>query len=326
MILLLSGYLGQSNLGDELILSTFRPSCGIPSEVLKGRRRSPCSVFLEFLRRADACLVFPGGEVFQDRTSLASLLFYAGQVLAARLAGRRVFLLFQGWPQDLSVLGRLVARWVFGQAEFVSFRDRRVPPEGLPLRREAMVSADPVFLLRPVVRRRREGLICALGRPKDRHEFAAWPRLVRLVRRILGAERVVLAAFHPDDARWAREAAEDLGVPWEDLSADPVSAVERFASFRFALCGRYHAAVLAVVQGMGWLGLDRDGRLTGFARYLGGGPVLAWEELLRHPARIGRSVRGVLRRRPRALADLRTLRRDIRAVLRRFRTLLEEER
>ena len=90
--LLLAGYFGSGNLGDDAILLGFMQGIekdghdvhvmsGSPDETYRsyGLRAIDRKNFDEIKKAIDACdaLVFPGGSIFQDVTSVASVSYYA---------------------------------------------------------------------------------------------------------------------------------------------------------------------------------------------------------------------------------------------------------
>ena len=111
--ILLSGYYGFGNAGDEAVLAAILASLrrempDVESAVLSVdpaattrlhgvaafHRARPREV-LAALRQCDL-FVSGGGSLLQDVTSLSSLLFYLAQIRFARMLGRRVMVYAQG--------------------------------------------------------------------------------------------------------------------------------------------------------------------------------------------------------------------------------------
>lgn len=162
----LSGYYGFNNLGDDLILQVLVQTlqahgCTITvlsqDPVLTKEQhpgvgaisRTHLPQILKALRRANA-FVSGGGGLFQDTTGPASPLYYGGLIHLAAL--HRVPVIF--WGQGVGPLSHPLARWftatALRQCAAVTVRDEAsarlvevltqhsVPPE---------VTADPVWLL-----------------------------------------------------------------------------------------------------------------------------------------------------------------------------------
>ncbi len=134
---LLCGYYGEHNLGDDALLAALLaqlPPSVTPlvtafdqdqiarqHGVASVNRRSLRAV-LDGLRRCRA-LVLGGGSLLQDSTSFRSLLYYAALITAARLQGKPVLL----WAQGLGPLrrrrSRALVRLLLPLASGITWRD-----------------------------------------------------------------------------------------------------------------------------------------------------------------------------------------------------------
>jgi len=169
--IVLSGYYGFGNAGDEAVLAAILASLGrqIPDvecsvlsvdpaatsqlhKVLACHRARPRDV-LTALRRCDL-FISGGGSLLQDVTSLSSLLFYLAQIRLARILRRRVMIYAQGiGPLIRPAARRLTAQTLRG-VDYITVRDTE---SALLLRRIGLdgsappveVTADPVFALEP---------------------------------------------------------------------------------------------------------------------------------------------------------------------------------
>ncbi|RYG40065.1 polysaccharide pyruvyl transferase CsaB, partial [bacterium] len=109
--LLLAGYLGAGNLGDDAVMLGLvhgLGGAGYSVTVLSGApeethrlygfpsvpRRDNKAIEAAIIK-CDA-LVFPGGSVFQDASSIMSPTYYAGLVETAKKHGKKVVLVGQG--------------------------------------------------------------------------------------------------------------------------------------------------------------------------------------------------------------------------------------
>ena len=121
MRILLAGYYGFSNLGDEMLAAAARDLlCGEHQVTILRARR----YFIPLLLRSD-CLMFAGGSLFQDATGRGlSVWYYALWALTAKLCGKKLFLVAQGIGPLRRPFNRWLTRLIFCRADFVSLRDR----------------------------------------------------------------------------------------------------------------------------------------------------------------------------------------------------------
>ncbi|MEW6203401.1 MAG: polysaccharide pyruvyl transferase CsaB [bacterium] len=153
------GYFGCRNAGDDAILQSFVEWCRnkIPSVKITALSANPLGTeknygvgavgkkqFFALLRTAASCdaVIFPGGSILQDITSLRSLMYYAGLVWCARLLRKRIFFLNQGVGPlrrtiSLKITQRCASRW----AQLFTVRDE----DSLDLLRKTGVPHEKLF-------------------------------------------------------------------------------------------------------------------------------------------------------------------------------------
>lgn len=165
--ILVSGYYGYANAGDEAILEALcqsirRTAPGTGITVLSGnpavteenhgcravKRFSPKGLW-RAVRDCDT-LISGGGSLLQDATSTRSLLYYLLVIRLAERMGKQVFLLANGiGPVRKKANRRLVARAV-KNAKYITLRDPESMTELQRMgveRSDLTVTADPVYLL-----------------------------------------------------------------------------------------------------------------------------------------------------------------------------------
>ncbi|HRF59416.1 MAG TPA: polysaccharide pyruvyl transferase family protein [Fimbriimonadaceae bacterium] len=137
--LLIAGYFGCGNLGDDAILLGFLKGIeglrydvnvlsGYPEETyrLYGTKATPRrenAAVTAAIQECDA-LVFAGGSIFQDVSSVGSVSYYAGLVSKAKKAGKKVVMLGQGVGPLNNFLGKRMAAGAFNQADLIVVRDQ----------------------------------------------------------------------------------------------------------------------------------------------------------------------------------------------------------
>jgi len=162
--ILISGYYGFGNFGDETILRIIvdemrarRPGDSI--SVLSANPVQTASTFgvaaiprmnagavSEAIRSSDV-VVSGGGGLLQNATSLRSLLYYTGIIRGAKRAGRKCAIFAQGIG-PLDFFGKQVVKGTCGDVGLAIVRDEKSAALLQPLvpRVHVEVGADPVFL------------------------------------------------------------------------------------------------------------------------------------------------------------------------------------
>lgn len=299
--LVVSGYYGFGNLGDEAILEALLASLhsrfpeaeavvlsGNPRETERLHRvravhRSHLPSIIRELRRADLFLS-GGGSLLQDVTSLRSLFYYLGLIRLARLLGCPVALYAQGvGPLERRLSRRAVAR-ALRDVELITVRDG----ESAELLRElgvdgrVVVTADASLALVPAPRERvalpLERLASAprpwvgVGlRPwrggGDAEFFAS---LLELVRSRVGGSLILLPMHGPEDLPLARAVERKLpGIRvWEgELPPSVFAALVR--EFDLILAMRLHLLIFATLGMVPMVGLSYDPKVESFLHQIG---------------------------------------------------------
>jgi polysaccharide pyruvyl transferase CsaB len=279
--LLICGYVGAGNLGDEALLAGLLRALGargveaVVASVAPARTREDHGVpavdryggTLAAIARADA-VVSGGGGLLQDATSFRSLAYYLGVVAAAR-ALRTPVAVFAQSLGPLSARGARAVRRVL-QGVPLGLRDQPSLELAASLGLDAHAVADTALLLDapprtepgvggPLVLVPRAGYplltdaLAALGRP--------W---------VAAGGRVRLTVV--DAARDAGELARLRGAfPTADVrtTADPAALIAAFAGAHAVLSGRLHGLVLAAVAGAPVAGIAYDPKVAGFGARIG---------------------------------------------------------
>lgn len=167
MKLLLFGYFGSGNRGDEAILESFlelyrgmRPDASFivlsaaPEEtasrygVESAGKKDPIAA-LAAMKKCDA-VVAPGGGLLQDSTSAASAMYYSGIIMMARLMKKPAYMLSQGIGPLRGQAARAVGGAALRRCEKIWTRDEHANEQLLSLGvapGRAAVSADMVSAL-----------------------------------------------------------------------------------------------------------------------------------------------------------------------------------
>lgn len=286
MRLVVSGYYGFGNAGDEAILAAIvgalrrrvpdlelivisgNPSATARHHGVRAIGRGAIGTIRE-LMRSDG-LVSGGGGLLQDRTSTRSCLYYAGVMLLGVLVRRPVYVYAQGIGPIEGRLARAVAGLALRRASYVSVRDRGSLDDARALGADAVeVAADPVIGLRPqqAPRSAARPTIVVAVRPAP-----GWAQLedgfVAALRKLGEGHRLAFVAMHPvQDGPLATRLAARVG-PYASVAdyADLEELMGHMGTARLVIGMRLHALILAAAAGVPFVALSYDPKVDAFAR------------------------------------------------------------
>ena len=298
----LSGYYGFRNLGDDAILLTLRDRL---SETTPGARlialsnrpaetREKCGV--EAVNRFDpfavrlaiqhaACFVSGGGSLLQDHTSTRSLLYYTALIRMAKRCGKRVMFYANGIGPVESERNRERVRAAAEMADVITLRDE----ESLAALREMgvrnpniRVTADPVYAMPCGSRERGLALLSARGIPTERPlvgvsvRFAAGMEtnvaaFARFCDAVNETAQVVFINMQQgaDDAASAAVRAQMHTEAYEIAAPyDPAAMVDMLACMDAVVSTRLHSMIFAACSGVPVLGVVYDPKVSACAHAL----------------------------------------------------------
>ena len=277
----LIGYYGYGNFGDEWLCqqslkflseqhpkATFRILHRLRQRFKGGRfihRFAPFDVLFA-LFWCDQ-VVFGGGSLFQTRSSIRSVMYYASVMCLAKLCGKPVIWLGQG-AGPLNRLGRVILRLSMPRFATLNFRD--VASRDLVLsccphhKGRVTVGSDLAFCDVPD---RTAPLGDAIG-------LCVQPGIVDIVRDsgVLDENPIGLMAFEAQDA-----------VVFEELGVATVSLLEHKESIRrcrVVVTSRYHVGILAALHQIPVILIGHDPKLVALGQQLDQ-PVVMTAEALR---------------------------------------------
>lgn len=293
MRLVISGYYGFGNAGDDAVLAGMlqllegtgvdRTAVTVLSadpaqtsqvhHVRSVSRWNPLRVAAE-LRRADG-LISGGGGLLQDVTSVRPVTYYAGVMQLARVLGRPYAVVAQGLGPLRREPNRRIARLALDHAAHVSFRDDR-----------SVALARRIGVQRPIHRGADLALaaIMSSGRPRDRRDGhvllavrggspadAVVGPLRHVVAALAGEHRVVALAMHPAVDRDASTAlvAGIAGASMLDPDGSLDRKLDAIASASVVIGVRLHSLVLAAAAGVPALAISYDAKVDAFAQRAG---------------------------------------------------------
>lgn len=309
MRIVISGYHGFDNLGDEAILTVlvqglkdlaskqgeqkmeFTVLSGNPQKTRNQlpvdavSRKSPLAVF-RALKGADG-LISGGGTLFQDSTSRLSPWYYLSIIWLALLLKKPVYVFGQGIGPIRTGLTRWALVKTFQRAQCVILRD----PASLEELRSwgykgpAAVYPDPAFLLfQPASEAVVRNAVALNLRPWPGIERVL-PIIARVCDRLIEELRcniVFIPLQGESDLRMGRRLQVEMEQPITLWDTPPSSEqiVPYYGRMRLALGMRLHHLIFASCAGRPWVGLAYDPKVQALAVQMGKeSMVLAWEDL-----------------------------------------------
>ena len=300
----MSGYYGFSNAGDDAILESIQQAIHEASDevavtVLSNdpdltRRQYGLDAIPRFrmwrvfsaLRRSDA-LLSGGGSLLQDTTSTRSLFYYLSVIRCAELLGKPVMLYANGIGPVHKPANRRRVKRVVERAALVTLRDhssaRELRDMGVT-RDDIRVTADPVFHLAPAGEARCAQLLSGTGIPGDRPFVAVsvrgWPgtgefprELARLCDHLYQAHglEMLFLLMQPDKDREAtRQVRDRMSAPSYVLDAPctPRELMGVLGKAKLCLAMRLHTLIFAARMAVPSMGLVYDPKVDSYLREL----------------------------------------------------------
>jgi polysaccharide pyruvyl transferase CsaB len=297
--ILLAGYFGCGNLGDDAIMlgylsalervspgHEFTIMSGNPDTLqrvhnLRGIDRRDSKAFQDAIQKTDL-LVFPGGSIFQDVTSQRSVFYYHDLVKKAKKAGKKVLLLGQGVGPVTSFFGKRLTAEAFQLADQVTVRDpgSLTTLQSIGVKRPIKVTADTALLLPmppdsgeaenyQVGGRTSIGVVCRpWGKGKATAElFAGFCRLLfenQMMPVLIEMDTVVDSPFIDEvEKLYGGRISHMRKIP------SPVLIQQRLARMDSVVSMRLHGSVLGATVGLLPFTVSYDPKTSAFARLLG---------------------------------------------------------
>lgn len=295
---LISGYYGYDNLGDELILKAIiehlralDPALDITVISKNPWRTVTLHPSVEAVARKDIfgiikalrqCHLFisGGGGLLQDTTGQGSVLYYLGWgIIAKKLFGKKVMLYAQGiGPLRRSLSRSIVSSWIT-KMDLITLREERSLLLLQALRvPESMIriTADPVLGLTPKTSGSLSekhplciGVVLRQGREKMQ-AVRSWCEILITVKNTYNARILLLPFQDPYDVKLSKAIKENMKEKADIKYWDSISDIYSFyESVDILVSMRLHALILAAVYGKPMLGINYDPKIDNFLQLFG---------------------------------------------------------
>ncbi len=291
--ILIFGYFGCGNLGDETNLGQLiawtreiNPRCQItvisadPGQTALEYQVAAVGKYnlpgiIQAVKAADR-MIGGGGNLFQDLSSLRSLVYYSALVWLAGIYRVRVFLYGQGIGPIRSTLSKLIAKRSLSRIQLITIRDRisQLILEQMELRQpQVFLAADPLLARKPLAtdeakrywnhysgnQTKKVGLIIR------RHRFwdeGLWNRLLGSLP--LGNIELYILAIQDDDLHLVLKLVRSLGVKSLPVPRNWRILQQAIGGFDMVISCRLHGLIAAVIQNIPCVGLAADLKIAAF--------------------------------------------------------------
>lgn len=309
MKIVISGYYGSKNGGDEAMLAAMLevlreeiPNLSvtvisIDPEYTKQRHnvdavpRPDILTIIKKIRAADL-LISGGGSLLQNVTSGRSLYYYLAIIFFALIFGRKVMLYAQGIGPIRGSLAHKLMNLIVNRVDLITVRDRGSLKELSRLkitRPKIFCTADPVLAIKPVpldfgekilarnsITRSGKFIGVAIRHWLDWENFsrelaAALDKLVE----VTGAKIIFLPMKFPEDITAAQTTAALMKSPSVVLNEEfTTREILSLVGCMDVLIGvRLHALIFAGVMGVPMLGISYDPKIERFLDSIGEKPL-----------------------------------------------------
>lgn len=293
--LLLAGYFGAGNLGDDAILLGFIQGLGRtehditvmsgnPEETyrlygIQAIDRKNMGAFKDAVEKCDA-LVFPGGSIFQDASSVKSVAYYGNLVKMAKSKGKRVIFLGQGIGPLTTFLGKRWATSAFNMADVIAVRDpaSMATLQSLGVKKPIKVTADMAFLLPPPKEGDGAGFsvggMKAIGisvRPHGKKDEVK-ELFGEFARMLFNAQMmpVFIEMDRQNDTQLILDISKAQGGKIPDMRnlQTPMQVQQRMSRLEAVVAMRLHAGILAATVGVPPFMVSYDPKVNAFSKLL----------------------------------------------------------
>ncbi len=272
----LTGYYGCGNLGDEALQETVVAAlvdAGIVPIVIAGRDRFRPGKIVAAVR-GTAGIVFGGGGLLQNATSSRSLYYYLGLIKLAHALRRPAFLIGQGIGPITGTFARVLIQRVLSRVDYLGVRDRMSREFAAQLGIEAALDGDLYFLnpplLAPVSRSDPPRIGVALH---GKTETMGWKRLFKTLAEY---EVVLIPFFHHEDRALAQRLGGMLPHARVEVPDTVAAAEDVIGEVSLLISSRLHPLEFALRAGVPMIAIPRDPKVMAFASEVAqlGGPEI----------------------------------------------------
>ncbi|SMB91183.1 polysaccharide pyruvyl transferase CsaB [Peptoniphilus asaccharolyticus DSM 20463] len=304
--ILVSGYYGYNNIGDEAILKGLvdgiseisdaeivvlskNPDWTTEKYGVKAVNRSKISDILVNMKRTDM-LLSGGGSLLQDVSSSKSILYYLGILKLAQLMKKKTFVYSQGIGPIRRTFNRFLTRNILNKVDYLNVRDGQSEAylRDLNVKRDVQVTTDTVFgIKRPSLEKGREvldglgvrkdavnvGMIVMNWKNSGERTIKEFIKTIELVKSKKDVNIILIPFFYHLDLEIETQIYDKIKNEYENIYlADHYLHVNEYLSLigNLDICVsmRLHGLIFSTLMGVYPIGISYDPKIDGFMKEL----------------------------------------------------------
>ena len=250
-----------------------------------------------------------GGFIMPEYQPMTSY----GEILMARILGKRIVLLAQTIGPFQGALQRAFGRIFLGMTDLIIVRESASAAHLKAIGLETLVTADTAFLLPVPVSRKIEPVVAICAKKPGRGDFEGQARAIAGLAQMMAKETgcsIRMMATEKDDVGFCRKVAslscaDGLDVESVQDVLPPFETAEALGRAQFLLTWRMHAAILGAMSGTPFHVIGRGHKFRGVLDGLCPGCVSLAGEL--DDIRIAEVMDGLSRHSSRRMSILKSL-------------------
>lgn len=286
--ILICGYYGYGNMGDETLLSVIirelrrrEPTiriCALSATPAKTKSyhlvdtvfRFDFSQIAEKMKHAKV-LLFGGGNLLQDKTSTHSLMYYTHILHMAKKYGMKILIYANGIGPLVSQSNLLRVKKALELADYISLRDREsfLWIKNLYPERNIHLTFDPAILSESSNRDfPYKNYFVVAPKKTSNHCMKKLISLIRSVSEKTNLQPVIISMYNAQDFCYSKKIAAQVNAYFCDLkrAEDCISLLERA---KLLISSRLHGLIYATVAACPMMGYSDDEKLFSYLEYIG---------------------------------------------------------
>ncbi len=282
MKVLLTGYFGFGNAGDEMILYVMKKkfremgytvyTLAKNPEDTNEFNRSNIIDILSAIKKSDV-VINGGGGILQDKTSAKSLYYYLLIMKMAEMMHKKVAVFAQGIGPIYRGIDRVMLRNVLNSAELITVRDAYSLNilKNIGVKKAIYLTADLAFLYneeKSISLPYEHFILYTVGRAKRMPPLIVLADVGNYVKKVTNLP-VIIVPFYPErDGKITKELSEILHSP-HILPKDIAQYTYIVEKSTFVVGMRYHSLLLSALKGKAFVGLSYDPKVTSIMQEFG---------------------------------------------------------